>query len=297
MDLIQSQNKYSTLSRAVVAAEEAEEVYDSQSPLTLFAATNSAFNAMGADYIEMLIENENYGVHLRNLVRTFITGDAAYLSTDLTDGLMFNMVNEESVVISVANNQIQLETLANRLGLADPIPVTQADTLATNGVLHEVDAVVAPFWIYVDTFMVMRDLVSPRFSILFDLLTLAGLDDELAGFNDVTVALPVNAAFDALSSETLEFLVNPLNVDTLRAVLLYHVLPAQVINVATLPLGETPQETLLGQDVTITLELLPDGSNVRIFFDEAESETIFLLRTNIIYQISSVMIPDGYDIP
>ncbi|QGX97604.1 fasciclin domain-containing protein [Roseovarius faecimaris] len=83
---------------------------------------------------------------------------------------------------------------------------------------------------------------NPDFSTLVAAVQAAGLVDTLKGDGPFTVFAPTNAAFDALPAGTVETLLMPENVDQLRSILTYHVLPGsyvagdvlgQVVDVAT----------------------------------------------------------------
>ncbi len=66
-------------------------------------------------------------------------------------------------------------------------------------------------------------IATPELSTLVDAVLAAGLDDDLATAEGITVLAPTNAAFDALPGGLLEDVVD--DVDLLTAVLLYHVTP------------------------------------------------------------------------
>ena len=66
-------------------------------------------------------------------------------------------------------------------------------------------------------------IATPELSTLVDAVVAAGLDDDLAAAEGITVLAPTNEAFEALPGGLLEDAIN--DVDLLTAVLLYHVTP------------------------------------------------------------------------
>ena len=66
-------------------------------------------------------------------------------------------------------------------------------------------------------------IATPELSTLVDAVVAAGLDDDLATAEGVTVLAPTNDAFEALPGGLLEDAIN--DVDLLTAVLLHHVTP------------------------------------------------------------------------
>jgi uncharacterized surface protein with fasciclin (FAS1) repeats len=66
------------------------------------------------------------------------------------------------------------------------------------------------------------------FSTLIAAVQAAGLEDVLSSHGPFTLFAPTNAAFAALPEGTVESLLKPENVDQLKAILTYHVLPKSV---------------------------------------------------------------------
>lgn len=124
----------------------------------------------------------------------------------------------------------------------------------------------------------------------------AGLVETLAGPGPFTVFAPTNAAFAKLPAGTVETLLKPENVDTLRAVLTYHVVPGRVtatelvakINAGggqaklTTVQGDTLTATLMGKTVMLT-----DGKGGMAHVTQAD-----LLQSNgVIHVTDAVSLP------
>ncbi len=91
---------------------------------------------------------------------------------------------------------------------------------------------------------------NPNFSTLVAALSAAGLVDTLRGDGPFTVFAPTNAAFEALPAGTVDTLLQPENVDQLRSILTYHVVP-----------GSYTSGDLLGQQVDVATV---NGQTVRV---------------------------------
>lgn len=130
---------------------------------------------------------------------------------------------------------------------------------------------------------------NPNFSTLVAAVQAAGLVDTLNGDGPFTVFAPTNAAFDALPAGTVDTLLQPENVDQLRSILTYHVLPGsymsgdvlgQVVNVATVN-GATVRVDGTGGKY---------GAAVRV--NDANVTSADIIASNgVIHVIDKVLIP------
>ena len=69
-----------------------------------------------------------------------------------------------------------------------------------------------------------------NFSTLIAAVEAAGLQEVLTGHGPFTIFAPTNAAFAALPEGTVESLLMPENIEQLKAILTYHVLPKSVMS-------------------------------------------------------------------
>jgi len=129
-----------------------------------------------------------------------------------------------------------------------------------------------------------RDIVETavaagQFKTLVAAVQAAGLVETLKGLGPLTVFAPSDDAFAKLPNGTVEKLLQPENLDELKAVLSYHVVPGQILLVTRSP------ATLQGQSVTIRTagSFEVNGANVTAA-DIAASN-------GIIHVIDSVLIP------
>lgn len=126
------------------------------------------------------------------------------------------------------------------------------------------------------------------FTTLVAAVQAAGLAETLTS-GSFTVFAPTDEAFAALPEGTVESLLKPENLPTLRAILLYHVVAGDVRAADAAALDSA--ETLNGQRIDISA----DGGSVRI--DDAGVIMADVLATNgVIHVIDRVLMPSTNDI-
>ncbi|MFN7172538.1 MAG: fasciclin domain-containing protein [Fimbriimonadaceae bacterium] len=120
-----------------------------------------------------------------------------------------------------------------------------------------------------------------NFTTLVSLVQAAGLAETLSGTGPFTVLAPTNAAFAKVPKEVLDMLAA--DRDLLRQVLLYHVVPGNVM-AADLKAGTV--KTAQGEMVTVRLA---DG---KVQFNNATVVTADLKAKNgVIHVIDTVILP------
>jgi uncharacterized surface protein with fasciclin (FAS1) repeats len=250
---------------AAVTAAGLVETLSGPGPFTVFAPTDAAFESVPAN-VTMLLEAQWIG-HLRGILLYHVLGSKV-LSTDLMDGMHATTLEGSGIAVTLPPVQI------------NGINVTAADLEASNGVVHVIDQVLIPP--FMTTSIVDVAIASVDFSILVELVTLAGLVDTLSGPGPFTVFAPTNEAFSMVDEETLAFLKDPANKASLVDILTYHVLPG-----IALSSGLTDGlmvDTLQGTDVTIMLE--PTMVN-----DATVTAADILANNGVIHVINKVLIP------
>ena len=125
--------------------------------------------------------------------------------------------------------------------------------------------------------------ISPIVTDAVALFDAAGLADIFGCPGDFTVLFPSNDAIDALDDSILQTLLDPMNVDVLRSILAYHVLPG---NFASSSLVAGSQTTLLdGFSVTI-------GVDPVTFDGVSPINTDFPACNGLFHVIDSILVPD-----
>lgn len=120
---------FGTLVTAVSAAGLVETL-QGDGPFTVFAPTDEAFGALPDGLLESLLEPENSELLTRILTYHVVAGDVR--SGDISPG----------AVETVEGNTVELAT--DDGVTVNDANVVQADVVASNGVIHVIDAVILP---------------------------------------------------------------------------------------------------------------------------------------------------------
>ncbi|MFY9325512.1 MAG: fasciclin domain-containing protein [Candidatus Nanopelagicales bacterium] len=129
VDVAVAADGFTTLVAAVTAAELVETL-SGMGPFTLFAPTDEAFAALPEGVLDALLLPENKDVLVKIL--TYHVVAANVLAADVTDG-------------DVATVEGQTVALSTADGVSvNGATVVLADVLASNGVIHAIDAVLIP---------------------------------------------------------------------------------------------------------------------------------------------------------
>ena len=246
---------------------------------TVFAPVNDAFTAF---------TNPN-GNELNNILSNHVISGVAALSTGLSNSYVNTLgQNADADALSLyINTDLGIVTLNGTSGVVEP------DVVATNGVIHGVNAVID-----IPT-VVSFATADPNFSTLVSALTeltpgtdFAGILSRTEGGNgdgldpDFTVFAPTNAAFAALTSIPEE--------SVLTQVLLHHVVSGNVRS-GDLTDGVMPA-TLEGDMITINLP--GTGENIADITDGAGNSGIGIIAVDVqagngvIHVVNQVLIPD-----
>jgi uncharacterized surface protein with fasciclin (FAS1) repeats len=137
---------------------------------------------------------------------------------------------------------------------------------------------------------------SPDFQTLVAAVKAAGLADTLASKGPFTVFAPTDAAFARLPAGTVDSLLQPANLDTLKAVLTYHVVAGKVsakdlvkkINAGG---GSTMLTTVQGGTLTARL----DGGKVVIV--DAKGGTATVTTADLMQSNGVIHVTDAVSIP
>ena len=122
------------------------------------------------------------------------------------------------------------------------------------------------------------------FETLVAAVQAAGLVDVLRGDGPFTVFAPTDEAFAALPAGTVESLLQPENLEQLRAVLSYHVVAGRVGSIDALAAGQA--ETLQGASVEIALnDGIAQVNGARLVKTDIEASN------GIIHVVDAVLLP------
>ena len=129
VDVAIATDGFETLVAAIVAADLAETLAG-EGPFTVFAPTDEAFAALPEGLLEKLLLEENRDVLVKILTYHVVPGTV--LAADVTHG----------DVATVEGQDVTLDTTAGVT--VNGANVVLADVLASNGVIHVIDAVILP---------------------------------------------------------------------------------------------------------------------------------------------------------
>eukprot|EP00448_Togula_jolla_P022501 CAMPEP_0170589856 /NCGR_PEP_ID=MMETSP0224-20130122/11562_1 /TAXON_ID=285029 /ORGANISM="Togula jolla, Strain CCCM 725" /LENGTH=326 /DNA_ID=CAMNT_0010913619 /DNA_START=42 /DNA_END=1022 /DNA_ORIENTATION=- len=234
---------------------------------TVLAPTDAAFNALADGVLDALFANTTA---LAEVLKYHVIGSSRVPSSAVSATTEALMLNGKKILIQVVNGSVMLNNVAK---------VTQVDIMATNGIVHVIDAVLIPPTATITDIAVG----TPELSELVRALTAANLVDTFSSPGDFTVLAPVNAAFSALPNGTLEALLA--NVTALTDVLQYHVISSRVP--ASTVKGSSSAEMLNGKSITIAT----DGDLAQLNGMVNVTRVNILASNGIIHLIDGVLIP------
>ncbi len=281
---------FNTLVAALQATGLDAALANTDDTFTVFAPTDDAFAKLGEDTINALLADPDT---LASILLYHVIGGQAVDSTTAISlaGNDVATVNGADITISVRDSSLFINNSE----------VIAADVAASNGIIHVIDTVLLPpvednsegesgSGTDSDNNGTLLDIArnNPDFSTLVAAIEAAGLDGAIGHPGDTyTVFAPTNAAFDALGEETINaLLADP---DTLRNILLFHVLPGTVVDAATaVSLVGTSIETGNGQRIELRL----DGDALLVNDSQIIATDIFGVN-GVIHVIDAVLIPNG----
>jgi uncharacterized surface protein with fasciclin (FAS1) repeats len=232
VDTAVAAGQFNTLAAALKAAGLVDAL-KGDGPFTVFAPTDAAFAKLPAGTVENLLKPENKDTLVAILTYHVVPGkvkaeQAVKLTTAAT-------LNGQLIDINASNGKVTI----------DGANVIATDVMASNGVIHVIDSVIMP-----ETRDIVDVAVSAgSFETLAAALSAAGLIDALKGDGPFTVFAPTDEAFAKLPAGTVENLLKPENIDQLKAILTYHVVPGRVFASDVVKLNSAT--TLNGKKVKI----------------------------------------------
>ncbi|MCL4871592.1 MAG: fasciclin domain-containing protein [Anaerolineae bacterium] len=263
---------FNTLLAAVEAAGLAETL-SGEGPFTVFAPTDEAFAALPAGTVEALLADPT-GALTDILLYHVVSGEV--LAADVVEANRAITVQGEEIAIRVTPAGVVLNGYAM---------VVVTDIMASNGVIHVIDAVIIPPSILAATLPTIAEAATEAgsFTTLLAAVEAAGLTEILASPGFYTVFAPTDAAFAALPAGTIPALLA--DVDALTAILLYHIVDGVIYADEVITLDSLT--TLQGDEISI--EVTSDGvilnGTVKII------TTDIVTSNGIIHVIDAVLLP------
>ena len=281
---IASRNPNFTTLVAALDRADLVQTLDQNGPFTVFAPTNAAFDAFLADNGFTSLEDIPVDVLRQVLLNHVVSGNnpSSSLSTGYIKTLATGSASETNTLSMFVNRSSGIfATNGVSLRLNGVASVTTANLVATNGIIHVVDAVIG-----LPT-VVTHAAANPGFSTLVGLLSQQDLVSTLDGTagSPFTVFAPNNDAFTTFETQNPGTL-GSLTSAQVTAVLTYHVVAGANVLSTGIPAGpittfETGTFTVNGTTIT----------------DEAGRETEIVgfdvqASNGVIHVLNNVILPE-----
>ena len=288
LDVAQKTPELSSLVKAAIFASkdmDLVKLLGKRGTLTVFAPTNTAFDALAAELLgagktatDLLVPANKDLVRavLQYHVLGAVVPKAAIPFGKPIDPLL---EGKDIFKIDMVGAKIIINDGRNRKS-----EITATDIAARNGVVHLINKVLLP----ADKDIVETALaLKPEFSILVEAVVAADLASALKGIGPLTVLAPTNDAFAALLAE-LKITKAALLADKplLVSVLTYHVIPGLILK-ADVPL-QVPVKTLQGDTLTVDSSFKITDQRGRT---SALVATDVLAKNGVIHVIDRVILP------
>lgn len=265
--------RFETLVAAATAADLVGTLSDPDATLTVFAPTDDAFAMLGQTTIDALLLDID---RLTNVLLYHVISGSAVDSIGATAayGTDIEMANGDMASVDIVDGTLKI----------NGSNVIIKDIVAANGIIHVIDAVLAPPSAGPGTIVEVA-AANGAFTTLLTAVEAADLTGALLDPGaDLTVFAPTDDAFAAVDTAALEaLLADP---DALTNVLLYHLYQGQVDSETAISLDGSDVEMLNGDTVSISVV---DGD---LFINDAKVIIADVPANNgVIHAIDAVLMP------
>lgn len=276
VEVAASNSNFSTLVTAVQTAGLVPTL-SGTGPFTVFAPTNDAFNrfltANGLTATQLLA-SDGLGETL-----TYHVVGALVPASSVSAGKVTS-VSGDPFYVSIAPN--------NEIWINGNTKITATDVMASNGIIHVLDNVITPPTQSIAQIAIASTTAAqPEFTQLVAALVRANLAGAFQGGfdDDFTVFAPTDAAFRNLYAALGVTSVDEIPLETLTAVLQFHVVPARAFS-QDLRQGSSLPTLLTGKNLTVNL------SDLKINDAGLVAAALNIHATNgVIHVIDKVMLP------
>lgn len=265
VDTAVADGRFTTLVAAVQAAGLVDTL-KGEGPFTVFAPTDAAFAKLPMGTVSALLAD----IPALTDILLYHVVAGRQLAADVVGLDEVVTVLGEPVKISLMDGEVYINNAR----------IIMTDIITSNGVIHVIDSVILPPKDIVET-----AVADGRFTTLVAALQAAGLVETLQGEGPFTVFAPTDDAFAKLPEGTVATLLLPENLETLKNILLYHVVAGKVMAADVVTLESA--DTVLGQQVMIKVE---DG---KVYINDAQVIITDLETSNgVIHVIDTVLLPE-----
>mmetsp|Transcript_15035 Transcript_15035/g.22638 ORF Transcript_15035/g.22638 Transcript_15035/m.22638 type:complete len:370 (+) Transcript_15035:346-1455(+) len=243
---------------------------DENASLTVFAPNDEALAKLDNATVAKLTD-PLWLPQLQQLLLSHVLDIGAFTSDMVVDGMDAPTASGETFTVNTDPIRINEDSV-----------VIAADIMATNGVIHVINNIITSQ--AVSQTIVDLMVADDNLSTLVAAATAADLVGAISADGPITCLGPTNEAFAALPEGTVDSLLLPENVDTLKDILLTHCISG---NILSSMVTSGPITTLSGN--TIEAVVNDDGS---ITFDGATVITADVVASNgIAHVIDKVIVP------
>jgi transforming growth factor-beta-induced protein len=262
VDTAVADGRFTTLAAALGAADLVDTL-KGEGPFTVFAPTDEAFAALPEGTVEALLQDIPQLTDI--LLYHVVPGEVMAADVVMLDGQEVETASGNMVRVSVQDGSVFLN---------ENVQVIITDIETSNGIIHVIDAVLLP---EAESALDIVDtaVADGRFTTLAAALGAADLVDTLKGEGPFTVFAPTDEAFAALPEGTVEALLQ--DIPQLTDILLYHVVPGEVMAADVVMLD--------GQEVETALE----GSSIRI----STANGMVMLNENVQITLTDIVTANG----
>jgi len=319
VDIAAGSDSFTTLVAAVQAAGLVDTL-KGEGPFTVLAPTDDAFAALPAGTVESLLADPS-GALTDILLYHVIPGNVMATDVVASVGQSVETAGGNTFAIVVADGELRFQDGAGNL-----VALVATDIVASNGVIHVIDAVLLPpagDEMASDEAMMADEMASDEammaeeaghdmadsgemvaeladivdtavgagsFTTLVAAVQAAGLVETLKGEGPFTVFAPTDDAFAALPAGTVEtLLANPSG--ALTDILLYHVVAGAVMAADVVGLDGHDVATVGGGTITVAI----DGDHV--FLHDGAGNAIEVVTTDIKTSNGVIHVIDGVLLP
>ena len=270
VDIAIAADDFNALVDAVVAAGLADAL-SSEGPFTVFAPTDDAFHAL----LEALGVKSVTDIDVETLTQVLLyhVVPGTFLAADVLASSTLPTLQGSDIVVDAHNVKV------------NDANIIATDIVASNGVIHVIDAVLLPPADEEPAEPTIVDIAAgnPDFSTLVELVVAAGLADTLASDGPFTVFAPTNEAFEKLPRRVKKAIeADP---QVLVDILLYHVVADELL--AEDVLSTRRIETVEGSTIKVRPKVLKlNRSNI--------IATDIVASNGVIHVIDRVLVPPQY---
>jgi uncharacterized surface protein with fasciclin (FAS1) repeats len=283
VDAAVANGDFTTLVAALQATGLDSTLADENGDFTVFAPTDAAFEALGQDTIDALLDDTDTLASI--LTYHVLSGSVDSSSAISLAGTTVETVNGASVGLSLDGSDLLVNTST----------VLITDIATDNGIIHVIDAVLMPpaSDSMSDMNIVETAVANGNFTTLVTALQEAGLDSVLADETSTfTVFAPTDAAFAAIDANLLDGILD--DPETLSAILLQHVISGAAVDSVT-------AFSLNGQNATTASEaMIPvsiNSTSDMLLFGGANIVTKDIYTSNGIIHVIDMVVVADVDLP